>query len=204
MEVTSKNMELLAGAMNEMTNRGYIKLIHAYLKKIDKDFSETDTYLKKYTEKQFIEQLKEHYDIRGKVNFDKIAKAKLKSDDMIPPEKDEQKDFVKWLRDENKLRPADKKWIITASLNGVYLKGSDSYKYIASLKSQGLDPDEPDIKISVGNGLTIYIEMKRIKGSKVSPEQESRVKWYKDNGYPAKICFGCQDAIRFFKEIIST
>lgn len=197
-----KQIEILSNAIYEMDNRGYAQLVHAYLKKVNKPLDETRDYLVKYTQEQFCEKLKEHYDIKGKVDHLKIAKAKIKNDNAVPLEKDEQKAFIKWLREQNKTKPKENQWKITASGNGFVLGSDSNYKYMASLKAQGLDVGELDVKICPGKGLTIYVEMKRIRGSKVSPEQQERVDWYNANGYPSKICYGADMAIEFVNEII--
>lgn len=48
----------------------------------------------------------------------------------------------------------------------------------------------------------IAIEMKRRKGGKTSPEQ---LKWgeiLQEAGFPFKVCFGCEEAIKFVNEVL--
>ena len=115
--------------------------------------------------------------------------AKKKSD--IPLEKDEQKRLCKWLKD-NKIGH----WA-----NGLGVKLDYDVKYIASLRSQGHYVGLPDMTILLGNGKVCYIELKRQKGGRVSEEQKKWIDYLNKNGYPAKVCNGCDEAIEFIESL---
>lgn len=165
------------------------KKINAYLKKNNIGFEKTIEYLKQYNTEEFDDFIKEQYDIKGEVTPIKIMKAKKKTD--IPLEKDEQKRLCKWLKD-NKVGH----WA-----NGLGVKLDYDVKYIASLRSQGHYVGLPDMTILLGNGKVCYIELKRQKGGRVSEEQKKWIDYLNKNGYPAKVCNGCDEAIEFIESL---
>ena len=163
--------------------------INAYLKKNSIGFDKTIEYLKLYNTEEFDDFIKEQYDIKGEVTPIKIMNAKKKTD--IPLEKDEQKRLCKWLKD-NKIGH----WA-----NGLGVKLDYDVKYIASLRSQGHYVGLPDMTILLGNGKVCYIELKRQKGGRVSEEQKKWIDYINKNGYPAKVCNGCDEAIEFIESL---
>lgn len=173
------------------------KMLMAYLAKnkitanmtLEQSIQTQRKYKEKYTVEQFIEKLREVYDIKGEITPDKIRKARKKSD--VPLEKDEQKAFCKWLKDKGY-----RHWA-----NGLGVKLSYDVKYIASLKSQGHYPSIPDMTIFLNNGKTCFVEMKRTQGGVATHAQKEWVKWLNENGYPAKICKGCAEAIEFVESL---
>ena len=60
----------------------------------------------------------------------------------------------------------------------------------------GRDLDEPDAYQPMA------IEMKRKKGSSISVEQRAWGEILKKAGVPFKICYGCDDAIKFVEQVI--
>ena len=50
----------------------------------------------------------------------------------------------------------------------------------------------------------IRIELKRIKGSTVSPAQKAWGEIYKKAGIPCAICKGCEEAVKFVREQLAT
>ena len=70
------------------------------------------------------------------------------------------------------------------------------------LKKQGVKRGVSDIFIPVPrNGLHgLFIEMKRKKGGRLSPEQKEFISAMTAAGYGACVCFGAQDAIDAVKE----
>lgn len=168
------------------------KKINAYLKKNNIGFDKTMEYLKEYNTEEFDEFIREQYDIKGEVTPAKIMSAKKKSD--IPLEKDEQKRLCKWLK-ENK---------IGHFATGLGVKLGLDVKYVASLKSQGHYSGIPDLVVLLGNGKICFIELKRQKGGKVSEEQKKWIEYLNKNGYPAKVCKGCDEAIEFIKQLRKT
>lgn len=165
------------------------KKINAYLKKNNIGFDKTMEYLKQYNTEEFDDFIREQYEIKGEVTPVKIMSAKKKSD--IPLEKDEQKRLCKWLK-ENKIGH----WA-----NGLGVKLDYDVKYIASLKSQGHYVGLPDMTILLGNGKVCYVELKRQKGGRVSEEQKKWIDYLNKNGYPAKVCNGCDEAIEFIESL---
>ena len=163
------------------------KKINAYLKKNNIGFDKTMEYLKQYDTEEFDEFIREQYEIKGEVTPVKIMSAKKKSD--IPLEKDEQKRLCKWLK-ENK---------IGHFATGLGVKLGLDVKYVASLKSQGHYSGIPDLVILLGNGKICFVELKRQKGGVVSEEQKKWIEYLNNNGYPAKVCKGCDEAIKFIE-----
>lgn len=71
-------------------------------------------------------------------------------------------------------------------------------------KKEGLKAGIPDLMIPVANrnhhGL--FIEMKRVKSSKVSVHQEQWIELLNKQGYKAVICYGNNEAIKEIEEYI--
>jgi len=109
----------------------------------------------------------------------------------VPSEHFEQREFVKWFRQTYKgVR-------IFAIANG----GARSITTAARLKAEGVSSGVPDLCIPAWK---LWIEMKRIKGGSLSPEQKDWIKYLEDVGYCAKVCKGAEDAKKqiqaFFNE----
>ena len=168
------------------------KKINAYLKKNNIGFDKTMEYLKQYDTEEFDEFIRKQYEIKGEVTPVKIMSAKKKSD--IPLEKDEQKRLCKWLK-ENK---------IGHFATGLGVKLGLDVKYVASLKSQGHYSGIPDLVVLLGNGKICFVELKRQKGGVVSEEQKKWIDYLNNNGYPAKVCKGCDEAIEFIEQLRKT
>lgn len=173
------------------------KILIAYIQKVgltktltaDEHYKKQQEYKEKYTVDEFIAKLLEVYDIKGEVTALKVTKAKKRTADSVPLEKEEQQKFVKWLK-ANKI----KHWA-----NGLGVKLDYDVKYMASLRSQGHYKGIADMTVLLPKGRAIFIEMKRIKGGVVSPEQKKWLKDLQDLGYPAKVCYGADEAIEFVK-----
>lgn len=173
----------------------YSKLINAYLKKNEQPLDRLEEYMSKYTKDEFCDLLLQFYDIKGVITPDKILKAKKRTTDGSNlSEYDEQKILVKWLRD-NKIKCA-------SSGNGFALNTQDNVHYVAKLRATGLSKGFPDLEVFIGNGKSLYIEMKRKKGGVVSEEQKKWINWLNDNGYSAKVCHGADEAIEYVKGFI--
>ncbi|MGN1125541.1 MAG: VRR-NUC domain-containing protein, partial [Candidatus Gastranaerophilaceae bacterium] len=165
------------------------KKINAYFAKNKIINGKTSEWLRKYDEEEFDKFIKEQYDIKGEVTPQKIMKAKKKTD--IPLEKEEQKRLCKWLK-ENKIGH----WA-----NGLGVKLDYDVKYMASLRSQGYYTGIPDMTILLGNGKVCFVELKRQKGGRVSEEQKKWIDYLNKNGYPAKVCNGCDEATQFIESL---
>ena len=184
-----RNMAIVGQAIE------YEKLVAAYLKKNNQSFDGIESYMAKYTKDEFCDLLLQFYDIKGVITPDKILKAKKRSlDGSNLSEYDEQKILVKWLRD-NKIKCA-------SSGNGFALNTQDNVMYMAKLKASGLSKGFPDLEVFIGNGKSLYIEMKRKKGGVVSEEQKKWIIWLNDNGYFAKVCHGADEAIEYVRGFI--
>lgn len=174
----------------------YSKLINAYLKKNEQPLDRCEEYMNKYAKDEFCDLLLQFYDIKGVITPDKILKAKKRSlDGSNLSEYDEQKILVKWLRD-NKIKCA-------SSGNGFALNTQDNVMYMAKLKASGLSKGFPDLEVFIGNGKSLYIEMKRKKGGVVSEEQKKWMDWLNNNGYFAKVCHGADEAIEYVRGFIN-
>ena len=170
----------------------YSKLISAYLKKNDQPLDKSEEYMSKYTKDEFCDLLLQFYDIKGNITPEKILSAKKRSTDGSNlSEYDEQKIFVKWLRD-NKIK-------CSSSGNGFALDTKNNMMYMAKLKASGLSTGFPDLEVFLGNGKSLYVEMKRKKSGVVSEAQKKWIDWLNDNGYSAKVCKGADEAIEYVK-----
>lgn len=71
-----------------------------------------------------------------------------------------------------------------------------------NLKRQGVKKGVADIFVPYArhgrHGL--YIEMKRKKGGRISPEQRDFINDMTDEGYAAAVCYGAADAIKVTEE----
>src|ERR1044072_8317229 len=68
------------------------------------------------------------------------------------------------------------------------------------VKRQGVSKGFPDYLVITSNGL-VAIELKRVKGSKTSPEQLDWIEALTTAGIPAEICKGAQAAIDFINKV---
>jgi len=109
----------------------------------------------------------------------------------IPTEHEEQRELVRWFR---QTWPGVR---IFAIPNG----GARSPATAGRLKAEGVSSGVPDLCIPAWK---LWIEMKRIKGGSLSPEQKDWIKYLEDVGYCAKVCKGAEDAKKqiqaFFNE----
>ena len=107
-----------------------------------------------------------------------------------PLEKDEQKEFIIYLKE---------KRLIHASISNEnilsYLNRSIAARVMKELKEMGLQKGFTDLMVMLPNKI-IFIEMKRIKGSKTSHEQKVWNLVLDALPYAsAYICKGCDEAI---------
>lgn len=164
------------------------KLIHAYFKKENIDFSESDKYFE-MSMKDLRELIQSKYDIKI-MDWKHMENAKKVGHELS--EYDEQRLLVKWLRD-NKIP-------CSSSGNGFSLDTRNNVQYMAKLKASGLSVGYPDLDVFIGNGISLHIEMKREKGGTVSAAQEKWVTWFNNNGYKAKVCYGFKEAKKYVIE----
>lgn len=108
-----------------------------------------------------------------------------------PPESWEQEMVFAWIFAHEIHEPRLK--LAYGTLNGVRL----SVGLRVKMKNQGNRKGVPDIVLpAIGhkyNGL--YIELKRVKGGKVSKDQKEYMELLRDQGYDAVVCKGHREAI---------
>lgn len=108
----------------------------------------------------------------------------------LPTEHEEQVAFVQWFR--RKYSPVR----IFAIPNGGYRSRSTA----AKLKSEGVMRGIPDLFIPEWN---LWIEMKRVKGGRLSPEQRDWKRYLEELGNTVHVAFGCVDAMDFIDKFVS-
>ena len=101
--------------------------------------------------------------------------------DLIPTEDQEQMYFVQWFR---RTYPTVK---IYSTPNG----GARHIAVAVKMKATGQSKGVPDLCIPAWR---LYIEMKRIKGGKLSPDQKDWIQYLESVGYSVIIGFGALDA----------
>lgn len=82
-----------------------------------------------------------------------------------------------------------------------------SYKSVTArikAKKEGLVSGIPDLMIPIANELHhgLFIEMKRVKNSKVSVHQKQWIDLLNKQGYKAIVCYGSSAAIKEIEEYI--
>jgi hypothetical protein len=90
--------------------------------------------------------------------------------------------------------------LIHHSPGGAHLAGNNTarFKQIGALKGDGMRPGFPDL-ICVWKGGIAFMEVKRAKLSKTSPEQEQMLSLIGGMGHPAAIIKSVDDAHLFLK-----
>lgn len=118
-----------------------------------------------------------------------MKKPKVKN--TVPLEAKEQEAIFKWARANQTDIPELQ--LLNASLSGVRLTRGLSVK----MKKQGMRKGYPDLFVPVArNGYHgLFIELKRLKGGVVSPEQKEWIARLREQGYLALVCKGHRAAI---------
>lgn len=113
-----------------------------------------------------------------------------------PLEHDEQVAIIEWCNHHPDPRPKR----IYSHLNGVRLSIGTAIK----AKAAGAKAGIPDLFLPIPQGWHhgLYIELKRIKGGIVSPEQEQCIQDLRDWGYRVEICKGSQHAIKVIADYL--
>lgn len=117
----------------------------------------------------------------------------------IPTEAQEQEALFAWARLNENQYP---------ELGLMFHVPNGSYKSIASARKfrrEGLRAGVPDICLPIGrNGFNaLYIELKRIKGGKVSEDQKSWIEALNEAGNKAVVCRGWEKAAEVIKGYLS-
>ncbi|MBQ6344111.1 MAG: VRR-NUC domain-containing protein [Anaerolineaceae bacterium] len=108
----------------------------------------------------------------------------------FPTEHEEQVSLFKWADQMSGEYPALK--LLFAIPNGSYKSISAARRFSA----EGLRPGVPDICLPVASRQchALYIEMKRIKGGRISPEQKAWINMLTRAGNLAVVCYGAASA----------
>lgn len=79
--------------------------------------------------------------------------------------------------------------------------GSRSKAEAGRFKAEGVKAGVPDICLPVARGgyHGLYMELKRVKGGRVSPAQQGWIAALRDQGYYACVCKGWDDAAHIIK-----
>lgn len=99
----------------------------------------------------------------------------------IPTEHEEQREVVRWFRQKYR------KTRIFAIPNGGYRSRATAGR----LKAEGVARGVPDLFVPAHN---LWIEMKRIRGGRLSPDQKDWIKYLESLGNTCLVCFGADDA----------
>lgn len=109
---------------------------------------------------------------------------------IIPTEAEEQRTLFNWADMQSYKHPE------LAMLYHIPNGGSRNSAEAANLKKQGVKPGVPDICLPVPRGKYhgLYIELKRIKGGKLSSFQREWLQALAKQGYKALCCEGWKEA----------
>lgn len=93
------------------------------------------------------------------------------------------------------------KWPELALMYHIPNGGSRSKSEAGRFRAEGVKAGVPDICLPVARGgyHGLYIELKRVKGGRVSPAQQGWIAALKDQGYCACVCKGWDDAAHIIK-----
>ena len=122
----------------------------------------------------------------------------------VPTEHQEQVAVIQWFNVQHKAL----KGRLIAVPNGAHLAGSQKLRCakMARMKAEGLSPGFPDLFLPVARGgfHGLAIEMKRVKGSATSKEQQDWLEWLTAQGYMAVLCKGADAAIETIKGYLAS
>lgn len=83
--------------------------------------------------------------------------------------------------------------------------GSRGKAEAGRFRAEGVKSGVPDLMLPVPSGIYagLFIELKRVKGGKVSEAQKKWIADLNDNGYYACVCYGAEEAIDTIKRYLS-
>jgi hypothetical protein len=115
---------------------------------------------------------------------------KKSTKNLTPLENQEQATLIEWANIFAVKYPELKR--LAAIPNG----GSRNKPEAANLKKQGVKSGFPDLQLPFPRGKYhgLFIEMKRLEGGRISPEQEDWINFLNKQGYLAVVCYGFQEA----------
>ena len=117
----------------------------------------------------------------------------------VPTERVEQKALMRWA----KMHEA--RWPELRLIYHVPNEGQRSAHMGAELKEEGLKPGVPDVCLPVARGGChgLYIELKRVKGGRVTPEQAVWIDELLHQGYAACVCRGWEEAVNVIEQYMT-
>lgn len=121
-----------------------------------------------------------------------LPKPKKEKKELIPTEYDECKTLVEYLDLRQRMGTV---CLYTHIPNETFTK---SWAVKRKNKIMGVRKGFPDYVVIMPNGIRM-IEMKRIKGGTVSPEQSDWIELLNHNGVKAKVCYGFNEAKKFLE-----
>ena len=108
----------------------------------------------------------------------------------------EQVQFVNWFNSVEQFKDL----IIFSIPNG----GKRGIKTAIKLKKEGAKSGIADLQILLPNGKSVFIEMKKEKGGKLSPEQIDFINKSQSLGHTVIVANGCNEASKKFIEFIKS
>lgn len=109
-------------------------------------------------------------------------KSQAKSGEAVPTEHMEQVTFVSWFR------RTYEGVLIFAIPNGGFRHKATAER----LKSEGVVSGIPDLHVPAWS---LWVEMKRQKGGRLSPEQREKIAYLESNGHTCIVAKGAEDAM---------
>ena len=96
------------------------------------------------------------------------------------------------------------KWPELALMYHIPNGGSRSKSEAGRFRVEGVKAGVPDICLPAARGgyHGLYIELKRVKGGRVSPAQQGWIAALRDQGYCACVCKGWDDAAHVIKKYL--
>lgn len=110
-------------------------------------------------------------------------------------EHQEQVAFLNWFNGIEKFRDL----IIFSIPNG----GKRGFKTAVKLKLEGAKSGVPDLQILLPNSKTVFIEMKKQEGGKLSPQQLEFIDKSQSLGHTVIVANGCNDASKQFIDYLN-
>ena len=117
----------------------------------------------------------------------------------IPTESSEQKTLFEWAK------LMEGRWPELELLYHIPNEGKRSRSTGARMRAEGLRSGVPDICLPVARGghHGLYIELKRVKNSRVTKEQLEWISALVAQGYVAAVCRGCDEAISLITDYLN-
>ena len=104
-------------------------------------------------------------------------------------------------------RYCDLKGIVCVHIpNGFPIGGvRNKFAYMNMMKAQGFKAGFVDLLVFAKNSKhqLFFLEFKREKGGKLSPQQQKWLNWLNDNGYYARKANGCKEAIEILEQYLT-